>query len=494
MLVLDIEWLLGVCFAARAPSDAAPDWPPQPDRVFSALIASWGARGERQEERAALEWLETQPAPGIAAVPHTRRATATTFVPPNDAAITDIRILPDRRRRQPRQFPAATLHGGSGEPHLRITWQSDPSPNRLAALRALAQDTSYVGHSNSLVRCTFSEQEPEHKADLLPAGTTAAPYPGRLRELAALYARHIATADANARPHPALLPDAKPVETASAPGSVFGKRWVVLRFVDGDCPDLRAAAVVGRRMREALMSVWPDAIPEWLSGHAPDRSPTREPHLAVIPLSDVGFAHSDTARQSWHGMALVLPRKIEAMWTGTDTPEVYANRQTLESALSPEQTDGVLVLLLGRLGKCHLRVVAAPESSGLSSLRPSRYLQESRLWSTVTPVALDRHPKSDQPREETAAIIRESCTRIGLPPPEVVHVHKHAAIAGAPSAWPPGGAPHWTGWARPGPLADRPLTHATLRFKDKVAGPVILGSGRFFGLGLCLPVAERAGS
>lgn len=495
MLILDIEWLLGVCFAARSPADPTPDWPPQPDRIFSALIASWGARGERQEERAALEWLESQPAPSIAAVAHTDRATATVFVPPNDAAVTDIRILPNRRRRQPRQFPATTLHGDAGEPHVRLTWQSDPPPDRLAALRALAQDTSYIGHSSSLVRCIFGEQAPNSEADLTPVTTAAAAYPGRLRELEVLYARHIATADANARPHSAPLPDPKPVETTPAARSVFGERWIVLEFVKGDRPDLRAAAMIGRRMRDALMSVWPDPIPEWLSGHASDGTPSREPHLAVIPLGDVGFAHSESARQSWHGLALVLPRAIEAAWTGTDTPEAYANRRTLQSALVPSpELAGDMPLLLGRLGVVFLRPVAAPDTSGHQSLRPTRYLRESRVWSTATPIALDRHPKTEQPREEAAAIIAASCTRIGLPPPVKVNVHKHAAITGAPSAWPPGGAPDWTGWARPGSLANRPLTHATLHFADKVAGPVILGAGRFFGLGLCLPVEGRTRS
>ena len=50
-LVLEIEHLLGVAFAARNQASDVPDWPPQPDRVFSALVASWGARGERIDER-----------------------------------------------------------------------------------------------------------------------------------------------------------------------------------------------------------------------------------------------------------------------------------------------------------------------------------------------------------------------------------------------------------------------------------------------------------
>ena len=62
-LILEIEHLLGVAFAAHSQASDVPDWPPQPDRVFSALVAAWGARGERTEERRALEWLEGQPAP-----------------------------------------------------------------------------------------------------------------------------------------------------------------------------------------------------------------------------------------------------------------------------------------------------------------------------------------------------------------------------------------------------------------------------------------------
>ncbi len=495
MLVLEIEWLLGVCFAARSPADPTPDWPPQPDRVFSALTASWGARGSRPEERAALEWLECQAPPAIETVACKERAGATAYVPPNDAAASDIRILPERRRRQPRQFPAVVLDGEAGAAHLRLTWKETASPDRFAALSALARDTSYVGHSSSLVRCLFLDQTPDGHAGLEAETTTAAPYPGRLRELERLHARHGTKADANARPRsePLIPPRSPAPRTASQ--SVFGTRWVVLEFMSGERPDLRAAAIVGQRMRDALMSAWPEPIPEWLSGHRPDGAPSREPHLAVLPLGDVGFRHSATARQSWHGLALVLPRAEEAVWLGAEMPEAYENRRTLRAALDRlsegSATDGGISLRLGRFGALSLRPVSAPDASELQSLRPGRYLQACRVWSTVTPIALDRHTRREHAREEATEIIAESCTRIGLPVPHSVRVHKHAAVAGAPSAWPPGGAPRWTGWARPNSLAGRQLTHATLCFEDDVKGPVILGAGRFFGLGLCLPIVER---
>ena len=36
-----------------------------------------------------------------------------------------------------------------------------------------------------------------------------------------------------------------------------------------------------------------DAIPEVVSGHAPDGTPTRRAHVAIVPLAFAGFPHAD---------------------------------------------------------------------------------------------------------------------------------------------------------------------------------------------------------
>jgi CRISPR-associated protein Csb2 len=74
---------------------------------------------------------------------------------------------------------------------------------------------------------------------------------------------------------------------------------------------------------------------------------------------------------------------------------------------------------------------------------------------------------------------------IGLPEPGRVVAGKYSAVEGAPSAYASGRAPRWTGWRLPQSLAGRQLTHAVLQFGQPVRGPVILGAGRFVGLGLC---------
>ena len=157
-LVLEIEFLAGVCrAAAHSPASATPEWPPQPDRVFSGLVSAWAVRGEQSSKHRALEWLEAQGPPAIYAGGHTARTAPDVFVPPNDqrastAAATYLKIMPRSRPRQPRRFPVAYLD----DPVMAMAWEAaEPAPERLAALDALARDMNCLGHSASLVRCRF---------------------------------------------------------------------------------------------------------------------------------------------------------------------------------------------------------------------------------------------------------------------------------------------------------------------------------------------------
>lgn len=237
MLCLDIAWLTGTAFLARDPSDLAPDWPPQPDRIFSALVASWGSGGEDRIEREALEWLEAQKSPRLhLPEPAHPRRTVKVYVPPNDAK--GITVLPTLRKRQERTFPCVALDPGSAV-HLSLIWEAAPSDEHRAALEKIARRTSHVGHSASMVRAMFRE------IDATPEGlqpARRAPYQGRLRQLEDLHRRHM-TGDSNARPRPAMprrtppVASSKPRHFATDPTQCF-----VLEHAGGDRADLRAAA------------------------------------------------------------------------------------------------------------------------------------------------------------------------------------------------------------------------------------------------------------
>ena len=478
-LVLEIEYLLGIAFAAQGPDSADPDWPPQPDRVFSALVAAWAARGEAPDERAALEWLERQPAPLIEASDAAARPALTSFVPPNDKL--QITANPAWRTRQPRRFPAALPH----DPIVRLIWPEAPDAP-LATLDALARDTACVGHSASLTRCAFAVEASSDERMSRPARRRI--YPGRLQELeAAFHARR--------RPSPG--------ETVSPPKALtsedtndFSADWLTFEIVGGRL-DLRAAASACKALIKTLMSGYEatagqSAIPSWVSGHDPDGAPTRGHHLAAVPLANAGFEHSDGALM---GFALVPPKGRGDLLS---VPEL---RRALAAKLEPTASDAKdgsrrrLRVWDPRLPGMDLALALTLETTK-RSLDPHRYTWSSHRWATVTPMVLDRHLKGGSAAEfqtEMEALVAAACGRcVGVQPARVV-VDKHSAARGAPSAYPSGKAPPWTGWRVPETLASRRLVHAVIEFDEAVAGPLLIGAGRFCGLGLCLPVDAGRG-
>lgn len=475
-LALEIEFLTGVCRSARGPSDDSPDWPPQPDRIFSALVSAWGVRGETAEERAALEWLECQPPPDIRASGYSARTAPDVFVPPNDskaskALKTYIRVLPERRMRQPRKFPVAR----PDYPNMELVWPVAPDTRVLDALNSLAGCVGYVGHSASLTRCRFHVGDtgrPEMKEmEAMPARRRV--YPGRLRELESAH---------RARPGRPVIRPGAPVFPEVPQDSGPSAEWLVLETITGET-DIRASALVCRLLRQTLMagyqrSGWGNAIPEIVSGHAPDGAPTRLPHLTAVPMAFAGSSHADGHVL---GFALIPPPgesllRIDGFRTAFEEVAPYrANRQRRVLKLQGPPLRGALEL------------APAPNyKDRKQSLLPGPYLKDSSRWASVTPIVLERHLKRKDDAE-IRDLVAFACENAGLPRPnpERIRVSKHSAVTGIPPARPLAGEPSWMRWKLPKSLESRPLIHAVIEFEEKVKGPVLLGAGRFTGLGLC---------
>jgi len=499
-LVLEVEFLTGVYRGALSPASDVPDWPPQPDRVFSALVSAWASRGERAEERNALEWLERAPVPTVYASEHAARPAPACYVPPNDFRSPPnaldrqkwyrdflargkrppdkggyrklwqqaLSTYPEYRQRKERRFPATR----PDDPILAIVWPEDPGPERCEALDGIARDVGYLGHSASLVRCRFRRNDSMRPPE---SGTPArrSVYPGRLVELEAAH---------RANPvRPQIRPGASvpPGPSASSPASPAD--WLVLEVIEGEAPDLRACALVCRALRRAVMSGYRraglgDAIPEIVSGHTPDRRPTRRPHLAVVPLAFAGYPHADGRV---FGYAWVPPagsdldlQKVPGFIEAFETIAPYdrgRERRVLELEGAPLGTP--------------LRLTPAGVGA-VRSLSPEPYLGSARVWASVTPIVLDRHLKRNGDGE-IREMVASACENAGLPRPDRVRIDKHSAVEGAPPARPSAGAPPWTRWKVPESLATRSLVHAVIDFGRETAGPVLLGAGRFTGLGLC---------
>ncbi|HEY4238647.1 MAG TPA: type I-U CRISPR-associated protein Csb2 [Kofleriaceae bacterium] len=523
MLAIGIELLRGVYVATAYNDRARVEWPPHPARLFSALVATW-AEDEAAAERAALEWLERQPAPELLASPTatTRgRSAATVFVPVNDASFVapadpatlapaarakllavpaklagnDLdqaeRFATDHRLRQPRTFPTVTPEW----PRFAFVWRdADPSPELRAALDQLVRRLVRLGHSSSMV--AGSLLAPEALEDLAMRAARFTPDDDgalslrwiRAGQLDALVREHAHHQEVEPRVLPALFVRYREGDAAAdepVATTVFDDQLVVLARTGGPRLPITSVAGVARQLRRALMADHPDGVDEALSGHTPDGEASERPHLAIVPLPFVMGPHPDG---SILGVALVLPRELGA-----------EARRAIMRAIGELERKGVregdddvwtVQLALGDAGTLELRRDAWGQERR-ATLLPQTWTRPARHWATATPIALDRNPgdlhhadpaKRAQAFREATATIAEGLTRIGAPRPIEVDVLRSTVLPGTakPNAYPR--YPIHTG--RP----QRVLVHARVTFAAPVRGPVLVGAGRYHGLGLLLPI------
>jgi CRISPR-associated protein Csb2 len=477
MLALEIELLTGA-YRASLPNGSGAEWPPHPERVFSALVQAWGDGGKKPLEQEALEWLERLDHPLIeAARLVAERDAPTVYVPPNDPRDGALATLPDRRPLQARSFRAAVPES----PLIRLLWHAaEPHGEIREALNALARRVASVGHSSSLVRCHFSQAEcPQgHALEPDPLGSVVvrSMYEGRLAELERGYAREQRPNQGPTQRYRRINTDSgRPIPTVFGAGD----EWFVFEDIGDECPDILAFPHVARRVRDALMSLTSQPAPEIITGHGEAGAPSKRPHVAIVPLANVGWRH---ATGDLLGFAVVLPRACSAderravvralaRWVKIEGEQAWAEiRLTEREAWRVEQTP-------------------APSRA---SLRPSVWCRSARSWATVTPMVLDRFPDDEI---EEARIVAAACRNIGVPEPQVIEIHKHSAIYGAPSAYAPRrnrSSPRWS-FPAGSSLTNRPRRHVVLRFAEEIDGPVILGAGRFHGMGLCRPLPAGEG-
>jgi len=467
VLRLDIHLLTGAFRAASVAARDEPEWPPHPDRIFSALVCAWAEQGCDPEGEAALRWLEALDAPVLDASDARPRDVAPVFVPPNDVG-----ALPELRTRRERFFPAML----PDEPVVRLWWETAEAETarHVGALDRIARAVSYLGHSSSLVAMRFLQEPGTPNPRFVPGRPAACrlrlPWPGRLDEL---FSGYTAGSGRGWRPEPGPATAYRDLHKAAVDPAVspFGRRWIVLRYRDAAVPALEAFVPVAEAMRGAVLAHADEPVPAVLSGHGAE-DPA---HLAIVPLANAGFAHSDGRL---FGLALVLPAEHD----GLADPV----RLALERAVG-RFLDAGGQLRLGRFGSFRLEHDPAPERA---SLRPGRYLRTARRFASVTPLVLPRHMKKG--RDDPASQVALACRQQGLPGPAEIEAGPHPYLPGTSFAHRRAKDDRaGRGWIVRAAFGTRSLVHARIRFDGPVRGPLLLGAGRHFGLGLMLPLGEE---
>lgn len=550
MLALEIELLTGRYVATAYNDRGAAEWPPHPARVFSALVAAhYAVETPDAAERAALEWLEALPPPALYASKAQLRTVSTVYVPVNDlsvvgsksgeeAAVLDAetrlaaaeaagqpdqeikplgqdlekarerlekrtlklqreaedvgratngavalarQILPEHRLRKERAFPVAT----PDDPVVQLVWSDAEAPSEvLDALSGLLCRVTRVGHSSSLVRCSvaFVSRTPTWLPDELGTEILRVTSAGQLVRLDEAFARHRET---EARVLPADFAGYRPAvgrqrERASEP--LLSGDWIVFRRSGGTSPITTLTVELTEALRGALLKHAEEPTHTCLTGHGQDGGALRSPHVAFVALPNVGHAHADGRVL---GVAAVMPRDLEEA----------GRRAVLRAIGNWEKAEGgplaELRLLLGRAGEMHIRRTTGAPS--MRTLDPDAWRAAARTWVTATPIALDRHPgslfsrnarKAEAAEREAVEGIALACQHAGLPAPTQVTLMRNRVLLGARVAKAFGPFPRDDS----GSHRRRMLVHATISFDEPVRGPVLLGAGRYRGLGLCRPL------
>ncbi len=94
-----------------------------------------------------------------------------------------------------------------------------------------------------------------------------------------------------------------------------------------------------------------------------------------------------------------------------------------------------IVLKLGKAGICTL--ARKGRLSRPMALEPETWTQSCTYWASVTPIVLDRFPKTDRINDrvgwnqEVAGIVATACGNIGLPSPVAIRVEKTPFFRGS---------------------------------------------------------------
>jgi CRISPR-associated protein Csb2 len=452
VFAIEVEYLLGRAFAGDFNDRARSEWPPHPGRLFSALSAAYFENGTDLREKSALEWLEGQKPPHIHAGEAGEGETPTAFVPTNYPGDGP----PVIRRKQPRFFPAQ----GPSEAVVHFVWRdAEPDPGITEALDRLASRTGYLGKACSVVRMRVTDTAPEPNYAPESGGDQVlrVPSKGRLQELGWLF-----EADQRVSPGAQQRYQRTDINGGASEGEPLRtefEQMAVFRKKAGPGLPIEAALTLTDAVRRALMSNAGSGGPmtDLIHGHNEDT------HCAVVGLPFVGRQYADGHLM---GFAVIFPRATGA----TERVEVLRACKALEER-------GVNIPNVG-----DWEVEIEEEAAVNQALRAATWTRPSRVWQTVTPILLDRFPKKKGPGVEE--ILAASCRRIGLPDPVGIEHGPYSAVDGVPPV------PAFR-LQRAGEQRARWGVHTRFEFATKVRGPMVLGAGRYFGLGFMRPETEK---
>ena len=471
----------------------ADGWPPSPGRLFQALVAA-AARGAQlpDDDRRALRWLEHLDPPRIAAPPVLRGQLVKLFVPNNDLdavagdprRVSEIRI--DKHWR-PCFFD-------SDQPVVYV-WNFDSGETQAERVRSIAARLYQLGRGVDMAWATADILPRDHADAELAAHTGALYAPGGGGEVAC---PHSGTLDSLVERHERArarlgwnLSDGMPRQLFAQPpkasfrsvgyGTPPRRLHFELRDESGFAPrPLRLAAPLIAGLRDAAAAKLCASLPAQAAlfeklivgrGAGPGDLDLR---IRLTPLPSIGAVHTDLCiRRVMIDVSAQCPIRVD------DLRWAFAG-------LAPHGPE---------TGAAWPGRLVSTEDSRMAD----RFSQDGRIFRSVTAVALPAAGRrrlgadEDSATKEAGERLREEAEAASA----VVQALRHAGVRARPTDIRVQREP----FQRRGAMAERfadgsrfskhALWHVELRFSQAVQGPLIIGDGRFCGLGVMAPTTSR---
>ena len=454
------------------------EWPPAPARLFQALVAGshHGAHGliHQAVRDEALRWLERQKPPAIHGLKAAQqREHLINYVPNNDDEIGE-----DAHVRTDKSMAAwffAPLNV------VVYQWQIDADAGarkQADVIAAMASLLTYLGRTvdSAYARGRLLDAPPLAEASGRQSwqpteregGRWLVPASGFLDLLNRRHPRSVSTEPPDFTNTRQVDYEPANVLSFDAPVAVFELLRVDGRKLAFDSRHLRQPSGMVRhamiRWADTTPGIRnhfaPDLLARFLQGHksAAGKAPSEGGHFAVVPLPSVN-PPAYTA-DGWL-------RRVAVIGYGVVSP---ADRDLFE-----ELTRGLHGALLEDKGKAcgELRLLTAREQQRI--LAP--LAGPANRWRSITPIVLTGFTRKGRSTE--ACLIR-ALAQQGFRAEDIESV---ATFTGpiVPGAQPA------RAYRVQGYLETTPRIHAEIIFRRQVAGPLVVGRGRFTGFGLVIP-------
>ena len=477
-----------LCISIRflSPTYCGDDWPPSPARLFQALVAASHLGVSDQKFKSALEWLESKSPPTIIACKREVKKWRRSF-PRNefDAFLSQIKS----KGFYPLGFHPSYLPSGKEDVFRGSYEEREPTVSFLDESRViyyiwpiadeeeenakliceLARKIIYLGWGTDMVvgsGSILSEEEiklltgvryiPDPKGEI----KLKIPRRGFLGDVEECFRKKWKEhqGQINVRPTPGW-------GTYTCEGDIVGPSlsYVGFELIDPNDPDLeltkafppeRWGEIVGwlrHAVAEALERK-EEKPKEWVNqkvlGH-----PENSSHFYFLPIPSVGHPHADG-----------FIRRVMICWDPMSIGDVKENdlREVLQDEMLISEEGRKEALLRYSRSKFFKRFV----DLGLD-------------WESVSPVVLHgydyRHGKFSY--RKCQLLILQAFKKAGYSPEfvEEIFFQKGPFVPGTL---------HVVRYFVPRHLRNSPMYHVRIRFKKPVRGPVVVGRGRFYGLGL----------